>query len=329
MIEHACITIMSNVTMAYASADSTSIIQAAKAFYNINLPAGFSVLVVLCCQLLGFGVAGLSAPWIVTPANIIWPGVLSNCALLSTLHSRVNATANGWRVTRLRFFLYVMVGAGCWYFFPGLIFTGLSYFTWICWIAPKNIVVNQVFGMVSGLALFPVTFDWSQVAYNTNPLLSPFWAAINVFAGFVIFFWICIPGIAYTNTWYTSYLPLMDANVYDNTGSPYNVSLVMTNNGPGSTLNVTAYHQYSPPYLGASFAFVYGLSFASITAALVHVYLWHGKLPKSAEYFGSGCLLTHLLAMLIPILTIFRYANVPDPSQYCPDGHPRPTHVSI
>lgn len=168
------------------------------------------------------------------------------------------------------------VGAGCWYFFPGLIFTGLSYFTWICWIAPKNIVVNQLFGMVSGLGLSPITFDWSQVAYNTNPLLSPFWAALNVFAGFAVFFWVCVPGIVYTNTWFTGYLPLMDANVYDNTANPYNVSLVMTNEGTGSTLNTTAYHNYSPPYLGASFAFVYGLSFASITAALVHVYLWHG-----------------------------------------------------
>jgi len=128
--------------------------------------------------------------------------------------------------------------------------------------------------MQTGLGLSPITFDWSQVAYNTNPLLSPFWAALNVFAGFVIFFWVAVPAIFYTNTWYTGYLPLMDANVYDRFGSTYNVSLILN---PDGTFNQTGYENYSPPYLGASFAFVYGTSFASITSVLVHVYLWHGS----------------------------------------------------
>jgi OPT family oligopeptide transporter len=177
--EHTVITIMSNVSFGYGSADSTQIIQAGKAFYGFDLKPGFSILIVLCCQMLGFGVAGLSSPWLVEPASIIWPGVLSNCALLSTLHSRSNAIANGWKISRLRFFMYVMVGAGIWYFFPGLMFVALSYFTWVCWIAPKNLIVNHLFGMVTGLGLSPITFDWSQVAYNTNPLLSPAWAGMS------------------------------------------------------------------------------------------------------------------------------------------------------
>ncbi|KAK5008617.1 hypothetical protein LTR28_003738 [Elasticomyces elasticus] len=272
--EHTVITIMSNVSIGYASgADASGIVQAAKAFYHFDISPGFPVLVFLCCQLLGFGVAGLCAPWLVEPANIIWPGVLGNCALLSTLHSKANAVANGWQISRLRFFMVAMACAFVWYWFPGLIFVGLSYFTWICWIVPKNVVVNQLFGMQTGLGLSPITFDWSQIAYNSNPLLSPSWAAINVFAGFAVFFWIVCPGIYYTNTWYTAYLPLMTADVYDNTGANYNVTNVVTSSG---TLDPVAYAAYSPPFLSATFAFVYGLSFASITAVLVHVYLWHG-----------------------------------------------------
>lgn len=272
--EHVVIVIMSNVSIGYASgSDASGIIQAASKFYGFDLHPGFSVLVVLCCQVLGFGVAGMCTPWLVEPANIIWPGVLGNCALLSTLHSKANAMANGWKISRLRFFLVALLCAFVWYWFPGLIFVGLSYFTWICWIAPNNKVVNQLFGMITGLGLSPITFDWSQVAYNTNPLLSPSWAAINVFAGFAAFFWIVVPGIYYTNTWYTAYLPLMTADVYDNTGADYNVTKVVTAAG---TLDPAAYAQYSPPFLSATFAFVYGLSFASITAVLVHVYLWHG-----------------------------------------------------
>ncbi|KAK7536973.1 small oligopeptide transporter, OPT family [Phyllosticta citribraziliensis] len=272
--EHTLITIMSNVSIGFGSADGTSIIQAATKFYGFKLSAGFSVLVVLCTQLLGFGVAGLSAPWTVEPANIIWPGSLAICALLTTLHSRANALANGWIITRLRFFMYVLAGAFCFYWFPGLIWVGLSYFTWVCWIAPRNKVVNHVFGMQTGLGLSPITFDWTQIAYNTNPLLSPSWAALNVLGGFVAAFWIIVPAIYYTNTWFTGYLPLMTAEVYDRFGDTYNTTKVLT---PDGSFNATMYQDYSPPYLGASFAFVYGLSFASITSVLVHVGLWHGK----------------------------------------------------
>lgn len=65
----------------------------------------------------------------------------------------------------------------------------------------------------------------------------------------------------------------MTADVYDRFGQVYNVSQVLNQDG---SLDLQGYRNYSPPFLGASFAFVYGLSFASITSALVHVYLWHG-----------------------------------------------------
>ncbi|KAK2036441.1 OPT family small oligopeptide transporter [Colletotrichum somersetense] len=268
--EHALVTIMSNVSFGFGSADATNLIQAAK-LYGFHIPPGLSVLVVLCCQLSGYAVAGLAIPWLVKPASMIWPGVLSNVALLSTLHSRANAVADGWRITRIKFFMIVGGASFVWYWFPGLIWTGLSYFTWICWIAPDNLAVNQVFGMVSGMGLFPLTFDWSMIAYNTNPLLSPHWAALNVFGGFVVFFWIVTPAIYYTNTWFTSYMPFCTADVYDRFGVAYNVTKVLTNN----EFDQQKYAEYSPPYLPATFAFVYGLSFASLTSVLSHVYFFH------------------------------------------------------
>lgn len=273
--EHVVIVIMSNVCFGFGGgADATNIIQAAIKFYGFELSPGFSVMLVLVCQLLGFGVAGLCHRWLVEPAILVWPGVLGNAAVLTSLHSRANAVANGWRISRIKFFMVVMTCAFVWYWFPGLIFTALSYFTFICWAAPNNIIVNQLFGMQTGLGMSPITFDWSQIAYNTNPLLSPSWAAINVFLGFVFAFWIIVPAIYYTNTWYTAFLPMMTADVYDRTGASYDVSKVMTAAG---TLDPVAYAEYSPPYLSATFAFVYGLSFASMTAVLVHVFLWHGR----------------------------------------------------
>jgi hypothetical protein len=43
----------------------------------------------------------------------------------------------------------------------GYLFTGLSFFSWVCWIKPDNIVVNQLFGVNYGLAMGMVTFGAS------------------------------------------------------------------------------------------------------------------------------------------------------------------------
>tara|TARA_R110002003_G_scaffold534_9_gene20276 strand:- start:1385 stop:1675 length:291 start_codon:yes stop_codon:yes gene_type:complete len=75
---------MSNVTIGFAGgADAAGVIQAAKKFYGFDISPGFAVLSVMCAQVLGFGIAGLCRQFLVEPANIIWPGVLGNCALLT------------------------------------------------------------------------------------------------------------------------------------------------------------------------------------------------------------------------------------------------------
>ena len=177
-------------------------------------------------------------------------------------------------LSRGRFFTYVWLGGISWYFLPGYLFQGLSYFTWVCWIAPENVVVNQLFGYESGLGMSLLTFDWSQIAYVISPLASPWWAEANIFAGFVVFFWILAPILHFTNTWYATYLPMLSRTAYDNTGGPYNVTRILT---PGSQLNLTAYEEYSPLFLSTTFALAYGLSFASITSTVVHCLLFFRK----------------------------------------------------
>jgi hypothetical protein len=49
----------------------------------------------------------------------------------------------------------------------------LSYFNALTWIAPDNVVLANLFGVSSGLGLFPLTFDWSQIAYIGSPLVVP------------------------------------------------------------------------------------------------------------------------------------------------------------
>lgn len=96
----------------------------------------------------------------------VWPSNLVTCALFNTLHSQTYAgigTRGG--ISRERFFFYAWICGLLWYIVPGYLFMGLSYFSWACWIVPDNIVVNQMFGYVSGMGMSMVTFDWAQISY--------------------------------------------------------------------------------------------------------------------------------------------------------------------
>ena len=77
---------------------------------------------------------------------------------------------------------------------------------------------------------------------------------------------ILTPILYYTNTWYSKYMPISSTGSYDNTGSPYDVSQILT---PEGTFDIDKYQAYSPLFLSTTFALSYGLSFASITGTFL------------------------------------------------------------
>lgn len=183
--------------------------------------------------------------------------------------------ANGWEISRYRWFLYVLTVSKLWYWFPGWIFQGLSYFTFACWIAPNNVVVNQLFGGVTGLGLLPITFDWTMISgFLGSPLIPPWYAIMNIMIGLFIFF-ICIPlGIHYSGSWYADYFPMQDSRSYDNTGHRYNVSRILDSE---FRFSEKLYKAYSPIFLSTNFALCYGIAFASNSAVIVHTALYESK----------------------------------------------------
>ncbi|KAG1721253.1 OPT oligopeptide transporter protein-domain-containing protein, partial [Suillus occidentalis] len=177
-------------------------------------------------------------------------------------------------ISRERFFVYVFSASCAWYFFLGYLFQALSWFTWVCWIAPAYVVVDQLFAYESGLGMSSIAFDWAQITYVVNPLATPRRSEANILAGFVFFLWILTPILFYTNAWYSKFLPIASRISYDNTGAPYNVTAIL---GTDGALNATAYEAYSPLFLSTTFAVSYGLSFASITATITHAFLFFRK----------------------------------------------------
>jgi OPT family oligopeptide transporter len=102
----------------------------------------------------------------------------------------------------------------------------------------------------------------------------------------VFWFWL-VAGIIYLkNHWNSQYFPIGSFNtpfltlsdsrpkIYDNTGAPYNVSRIMTEN---ATLDLEALKNYSPLLQGPRIALAYSLAFASIACVLVNCALFDGK----------------------------------------------------
>lgn len=151
----------------------------------------------------------------------------------------------------------------------------LSVFAFATWIAPNNVIVNQLFGGTTGLSLLPITFDWTQISgFVGSPLIPPWFAIANTLIGVGIFYIIGASALHYSGTWSAKFLPMSDSITYDNTGASYNTSRILT---PQFTLDLEAYKAYSPLFLSTTFAMSYGLSFAAIAALIVYTYLNHGK----------------------------------------------------
>ncbi|KIJ66008.1 hypothetical protein HYDPIDRAFT_110132 [Hydnomerulius pinastri MD-312] len=268
--EHVLVYIMANVAIGPPYAINAIVVTQLN--YHVAVDYWFSVLLVVATQLTGFGLAGLCRRFLVWPAGMVWPQNLVTCTLLNTLHAEDDEVPGG--ITRYRYFLLVLTGAFFFFFIPGYLFQALSVFSWVCWIMPNNVPVNQLFGVDSGLGMSLITFDWSQIAWIGSPLMYPWWAEAHIFFGFVLFFWIITPAMYYTNTWDLAYFPLNDDNPYDRFGNIYNVSRVLDSS---TRFNLTAYNEYSPLYLPATYAMTYFLAFALSTCVLVHTVLYHGR----------------------------------------------------
>ncbi|KAE8152078.1 OPT superfamily oligopeptide transporter [Aspergillus avenaceus] len=273
--EHAFIVICVNIsaTTAYASGSLVAITHST--FWGKDFGAGFSFLYLLTTQMIGFGLAGMTRRWIVYPAALIWPTSLSSTVLFRALHEpEARGSANGWKLTRYRFFIYFTVFAFVLFWFPDYIWTSLSSFAFITWIVPHNQVVNTLFGMNSGLGLLPISIDWTEIIYAGSPLTTPFYITCNAFATIVIFYFLIAPILYYKNVWNSAYLPLLSSSTFDNTGQSYNVSRVVD-----ERLNFVEanYKTYSPMYVSMAYSLTYGLSFAAVTAVVVHTYLYNGK----------------------------------------------------
>jgi hypothetical protein len=146
-------------------------------YYTYDLNHFNSILFLITIHFFAISISGILKRYLVWPASMIWPKVLMSCSLIRTLINEdgFNNEKSRWKMSRSKFFWLMVLFQFLWYWFPGFIFPLLSFFSFICMIAPNNIIFSQITG-ANGLGLGALEFDWNAwVAFFDSPILVPFW----------------------------------------------------------------------------------------------------------------------------------------------------------
>jgi OPT family small oligopeptide transporter len=308
-------TITYNIAIYTTNSYTMILVQKSPVYYGQTfVTLGYQIMLTLFVQLMGMGFAGYLRRFSVYPVKALWPTILPTIAMNRALtRPEPKETINGWTMSRYKFFYIVTVGMFFYNWLPGYLFTALSTFNWMTWIAPENFTLAVITGSSMGLGLFnPVTtFDWNVATQSYHPMSQPFFAMGTMYCGALLGGAIIL-GMFYTNMYNTAYLPINSSSAFANDGKPYEVQRVVVNN----KLDNELYQQYSPPFYSAGYVLTIGANYAfypvyflyimfnqwkTIGQAYVDFYkgLRHGK----GNYEGAMDVHSRLMA---------RYPEVPD-----------------
>ncbi|GFQ04754.1 oligopeptide transporter 4 [Phtheirospermum japonicum] len=273
MKEHVLISIFANAGSAFGggSAYAVGIVDIIKAIYKRNISFMASWILVITTQVLGYGWAGILRKYVIEPAEMWWPSSLVQVSLFRALHEKDSS-----RNSRARFFVIALACSFSWYIFPGYLFPTLSNLSLLCLAFPKSVRAQQIGSGMKGLGIFSFTFDWSVVAsFLQSPLISPFFAIVNVFVGYVGVVYVLIP-VAYwgLNVYHAKTFPLFSSHLFNSQGGTYNVSAIVNDK---FEIDLPAYEKQGRINLSIFFSLSYGLNFAAVIATLTHVALFNGK----------------------------------------------------
>ncbi|KAF8928404.1 hypothetical protein BGZ47_001656 [Haplosporangium gracile] len=269
--EHVLIGTMTACNTGTAYAVDIVILQ--KVFYHSHTPFFGGLLLVFTTQITGFALAGALRKFLIRPAHMIWPSTLVTASLFRSLHASSETEEDQGRTSRLKYFLLVTLGSFAYYWFPGYIFPTIGTLAWICWINPDNIVLSQLTGS-NGLGIGVIALDWSAASYYVGPLVTPWFAQVNILIGFILVAWVMVPWAYYQNLWESQNYPILSADLFRTNGSYWIKDEVLNANGH---LDPEKYNTYGPMRMDSFFALTYGVGFAGLTATIVHVILYNGK----------------------------------------------------
>ncbi|CAL5326494.1 unnamed protein product [Camellia sinensis] len=151
----------------------------------------------------------------------------------------------------------------------------LTSLSWLCYLFPNSILAQQLGSGLHGLGIGALGFDWSSISsYLGSPLASPWFATANIALGFVLIMYVMTPITYWLNIFNSKTFPIFSDGLFTSTSQDYNISAIVD---PDFHIDFEGYEREGPLYLSTSLAMTYALSFACLTATVVHVFLFHGR----------------------------------------------------
>ncbi|GFP86851.1 oligopeptide transporter 4 [Phtheirospermum japonicum] len=159
---------------------------------------------------------------------------------------------------------------------PGYLFPTLTSISWICWTFSKSVTAQQLGSGLRGLGLGALTLDWTAVAsFLFSPLICPFFAIMNVFAGYALIIYIVLPTAYWGFDLYgASKFPIFSSHLFTAQGQKYNITAIVNDK---FELDLEKYKEQGRIHLSMFFALTYGFGFATIAATLTHVGCFYGR----------------------------------------------------
>ncbi|KAJ1343475.1 hypothetical protein BSLG_001973 [Batrachochytrium salamandrivorans] len=250
-----------------------------------------SFLFILCTQMIGYGLSGMTRRFLVRPGAMYWPGNLPTLALFVSFHNTTE-TEEVRKVGGLSRYGFFWVAFGVmflWQWFPSYFAGALGSVSLLCMMSSdKHLrMLGSSSPRMGGMGILSLSFDWTSISFY-GPLSTPWWASVNYFCGNVLMIWIVTPIMFYYNAFgnpplqgpYTydddTPFPILNSpGIFTRTGKPQKAARLY--NTVTYDLNLTSYDKVAPIYLTERFALQYAVSFFSLTCGLSHVALWYYK----------------------------------------------------
>lgn len=308
-------TITFNIAIYTTNSYGMILVQRSPVYYGLEfVNFGYQLMLTLFVQLMGMGLAGYLRRFSVYPVKALWPTLMPIVAMNRALTKpEPRENINGWTISRYRFFFLTAACMFCYYWLPGFLFTALSQFNWMTWIAPENFTLAILTGSNMGLGLFNplTTFDWNVATSSYAALSMPFFAICTQYIGSIIGGCIIL-GIFYSNMYNTGYLPINSSSAFANDGQPYVVQKIVVNN----KLDTAKYQKYSPPFYSAGYVLTVGANFAFYPVYFLYIMVNQWKTIGNAYVdfykglrYGKG---NYEGAMDVHSREMAKYKEVPD-----------------
>jgi len=196
-----------------------------------------------------------------------------NFEICRALHEKEKRPKRGTTLTQ--FFLLAMICSFAYYVVPGYLLLMLTSFSWLCWFDSKSLFLHQLGSGMNGLGLGAFGIDWTTISsYLGSPLASPWFATANIAVGFVLVMYVMTPLTYWLNVYGAKKFPIYSSALFMSNGQRYNISSIVDSH---FHLDRGVYRTTGPVNLSTFFAMTYGLGFATLSATIVHVFLFNGR----------------------------------------------------